>query len=142
MQQRKFDLPPDELDRLDRMRAVIRDQLPQAVWPQLDTVAGKLGTLRALLEAQRFAPDQAWELQSMGIVLGDAFVQELGMHWIGVEDQYGFDPAVQFEDTSVLIYPQTMISKRVEDGEDFDVLRLFDIVVGEVRRLVAEERAR
>ena len=30
----------------------------------------------------------------MGVVLGDAFVQELGLRWVIVEDQYGRDPGL------------------------------------------------
>jgi hypothetical protein len=39
---------------------------------------GKLGLLRALLENKVFSPEQTYELQSMGVVLGDVFAQELG----------------------------------------------------------------
>lgn len=54
------------------------------------------------------------ELQCLGIVLGDAFVQELKMEWVMVEDDGGRDPAVQPAGTTIILYPLTMISKRVE----------------------------
>lgn len=45
------------------------------------TAAGKLGLLRAVLDAKVFRPDQTYELQCMGIVLGDVFVQQCGWLW-------------------------------------------------------------
>ena len=46
------------------------------------TAAGKLGTIRAILQGGIFKRDQTYELQCLGVVLGDAFVQDLGMEWI------------------------------------------------------------
>jgi hypothetical protein len=82
-----------------------------------------------------FKPSQTYELQSMGIVLGDAFVQELGMEWVIVQDTYGRDPAVRLPRTSIIIFPLTMISKRIEKGEQVDVFDLFNGVANEVEAL-------
>lgn len=65
----------------------------------------------------------------MGIVFGDAFVQEMGMEWVMVEDEYGTDPAVRLPGTTIIIFPLTMISKRVERGETVDVFDLFNGVI-------------
>jgi len=42
-----------------------------------------------------------------------------------VEDQYGRDPALVVVGTSIVIFPQTTISKRIEAGEEADVYELF-----------------
>ncbi len=47
------------------------------------------------------------------------------LHWVAVEDEYGRDPALRWLDTSVLVFPRTVISKRVEDGEEIDVYDMF-----------------
>jgi hypothetical protein len=96
------------------------------------TAAGKLGTIRAILQAGVFKPDQTYELQCLGIVLGDAFVQDLGMEWIMVEDEYGRDPAVRMPNTTIILYPLTMISKRIERGEKVDVFELFNGIAAQV----------
>ena len=44
-----------------------------------------------------------------------------------VEDEYGRDPALLISDDPVLVFPITMISKRVEDGETVDVTALLTI---------------
>lgn len=102
-----------------------------------ETAAGKLGTIRGLLEAGVFDNDQTYELQCLGIVLGDAFVQELGMEWVMVMDECGRDPAVRLPGTSILLFPLTMISKRVERGEDVDIFELFNGVAAQVEELSA-----
>jgi hypothetical protein len=99
------------------------------------TAAGKLGTIRAVLQAGVFKREQTYELQCLGIVLGDAFVQELGMEWIMVEDDYGRDPAVRMPNTSIILYPLTMVSKRVERGEQVDVFDLFNGIAAQVEDL-------
>ena len=112
-----------DLQRLEKQRAVVTRYLDEDGLEKYETAAGKLGTLRALLAAEVFSAEQTYELQAMGIVLGDVFVQDMGFHWIMVADEHGRDPAVKFQDTSVILFPLTMISKRIERGEAVDVLR-------------------
>ena len=89
-EQRISDPAPEDLAQLARQRAFIEGYLGDEPSRQKYlTAAGKLGLLRALLEAHAFQITQTWELQCMGVVLGDAFVQELGLRWVIVEDQYG-----------------------------------------------------
>jgi Domain of unknown function (DUF3806) len=71
------------------------------------------------------APTETYKLQCLGITLGDALVQELGMEWVMVEDDYGRDPAIRLPGTTVVLFPLTMISKRVERGETVDIMELF-----------------
>jgi hypothetical protein len=99
------------------------------------TAAGKLGTIRAILQANVFKPDQKYELQCLGIVLGDAFVQDMGMEWIMVEDEYGRDPAVRLPNTTIILYPMTMISKRIERGDKVDVFELYNGTAAQVEGL-------
>lgn len=126
-EQRITALTEADQQRLRDQRAIIEKYLGNEDSKQkYKTAAGKLGTIRAVLQAGIFKPDQTYELQCLGIILGDAFVQELGMEWIMVEDEYGRDPAVRMPNTSIILYPLTMISKRVERGEQVDVFELFN----------------
>ncbi len=127
--------PKDE-ERLAKQRAVVEKYLADERSKQnYQTAAGKLGLLRALIEQRTFKPTQTYELQSMGVVLGDAFVQELKMEWVIVEDSQGRDPAVRVPTTSIIIYPLSMISKRIERGEKVDVFDLFNGVADQVETL-------
>ena len=129
-------LTPTDVERLAQQRKAIEKYLGDERSKQnYRTAAGKLGLLRALIEQHVFKPSQTYELQSMGIVLGDAFVQELGMEWVVVQDSYGRDPAVRVPKTSTIVFPLTMISKRIEKGEKVDVFDLFNGVAEQVEAL-------
>lgn len=132
-------LTPDDEARLATQRAVVEQHLGKdaANLARYATVAGKLGLIRAVLEAKLFLPTQTYELQCLGIVLGDALVLECGWLWRMVSDTYGRDPCVKVPGSSMIAFPLTMISKRVERGEAVDVFELFKWVVGDVT-----ERAR
>ena len=124
--------------RLREQRAVVEKYLgDESSRQKYLTAAGKLGTIRAILNADVFKPNQTYELQCLGIVFGDTFVQEMKMEWVMVEDQYGRDPAVRVPETTIIMFPLTMISKRVERGEKVDVFELFNGIastVEDVRR--------
>lgn len=133
------DLTVQDQARLNDQRSVIEKYLAdEENREKYGTPAGKLGTLRALLEAEIFSSAQTYELQSMGIVLGDAIVQDMGFHWVMVEDEFGRDPALRYQDTSVILYPLTMISKRVERGEEIDVFDLYNGVAATANNLIKQ----
>ncbi|HYV65024.1 MAG TPA: DUF3806 domain-containing protein [Myxococcales bacterium] len=126
-------------ERLAKQRAVVEKYLGnEQSKEKYKTAAGKLGLLRALIEQRVFKPTQTYELQCMGVVLGDAFVQQLEMEWVMVEDSSGRDPAVRVPKRSIILYPLTMISKRIEKGEKVDVFELFNGVAERVEALKKE----
>jgi hypothetical protein len=134
---------PTEADQkhMADQRAVVEKHLGNEDAKQkYKTAAGKLGTLRAALQSGDFKREQTYELQCLGIVLGDAFVQEMGMEWIMVEDESGRTPAVRMPKTTIIIYPMTMISKRVERGEQVDVFSLFNGVAAQIEDLQHQGR--
>ena len=105
---------------------------------QYDAVEGKLALVQAILANQWVTAADTLKLQCLGIAFGDALAQHIGLTWVAVEDQYGRDPALQLANTSVLIFPMTMISKRVERGETVDVLELFNAIWSDVRSSLGE----
>jgi hypothetical protein len=52
-----------------------------------------------------------------------------------VEDQFGRDPALQYPNTSIIVFPRTMISQRVEDGREVDAVSLFKTVAAQVEKI-------
>jgi len=134
------ELAVSDLDRLSKQRAVVEQHLSTEVLESnYLKAAGKLGALRAILDAGIYSSTQTYELQSLGIVLGDAFVDEMEFRWVMVEDQYGRDPALKYRDSSIIIFPLTMISKRVEKGEQVDVFALFNDTAAEVEDLLRQD---
>jgi hypothetical protein len=136
-EQKYLSLTETDIQRIEAQRAVVEKYIGDHDSRQkYKTAAGKLGILRALVKGKVFRPEQTYELQSMGVVLGDVFVQDMGFHWIIVEDEYGRDPAIQYKNTSIILYPLTMISKRIERGEEVDVFELYNGVAAETENLI------
>jgi len=95
-----------------------------------------LDLIQELLDCGAIEPDATFDLQCLGTVFGMRVVEASeGIDWAIVEDQYGRDPALRYLDTSLLIFPLTMISKRVEDGEEVDVRDLYKQLLADLERL-------
>ena len=130
------ELTNEDKARLAKQRKVIERFLgDEQSLRNYETVAGKLGLLQAILDQHVFHLNQKFEWQCTGVVLGDALVQELGMQWIMVEGSSGRGPALSLADTTIVLYPLTMISKHIEKGQMVDVFDLFNNVAAEVGRM-------
>ena len=96
-------------------------------------VLGQLGTaadlpvLQRLIDDKVFSQTQTYELQSLGVAFGDVLATELPLRWVVVTDEYGTDPTLRFKATTVQINVLTMISKRIERGENVNLRELLRI---------------
>ena len=101
-----------------------------------------LKRLQQIVDSNQISIDSTQELQSLGIVFGKVFVNETPNYdWWVVEDEYGKDACVRYKETSLLIFPKTMISKRVEDGEEIDIPELFYGLREDLERIKNENYA-
>ncbi len=138
MEQRIESPSEEDLARIEEQRDWVRGHFePDSRHLYLE-YHQKLRLLDAILANGWIEPDETWKLQSLGITLGDALIQREGYDWVTVEDQYGRDPALKIEGTTMILFPLTMISKRIESGETVDVYQLIDGIVG----MVDESRAK
>ena len=110
----------------ETQRGWLRDQFDEDSRHDYDSVEGKVAMLDSILRSDRIGPGESWKLQSLGVTFGDILVQKLGLDWVSVEDDYGNDPGLQDPQTTVLLFPLTAISKRVEQGESVDIRALLD----------------
>jgi len=128
----------EDLARLDEHRGVIERMIGDEEFrEEYKKPSGKIAFLEAIVVQGAIPPEDTYGLQSMGIVLGDVFVETLGFEWVTVEDSSGQDPALRFPGTTILLHPLTMISRRAERGEQVDVGALFSAVSAEVEKLRA-----
>jgi hypothetical protein len=134
------DLRQDDIDWLAAQRGRIEALLEgnSDALAKYQTDPGKLGVIRAVLEAKAFQPDQTSELQGLGVILGDVLSSQLKMDWRMVEDEHGASPCLVLKGTSIVLFPQTMISKRIERGEQVDVFGLFNAIVAGVEEIRAK----
>jgi hypothetical protein len=107
-------------------RKWVREHYEPHAQHNYETVEGKLALVDAILANCWVTDTDTLKLQCLGITFGDALAQHLGLNWVAVEDEHGRDPALSLLGTSVLAFPMTSISKRVERGEAVDVYDLFN----------------
>lgn len=99
-----------------------------------------LDLLQRVLDSGRVEPEATYSLQALGTAFGRVFIGDNPHYdWWMVEDDYGRDPSVQYKDTSLRIFPQTMISKRIEDGEEFRVRQLYEDLLEELEKIRRED---
>jgi hypothetical protein len=122
------DLSRDDLASLDKQRALVA-----AAAKQRYGVSGLLRTkddlpvLQRPIDDQAFTKTQTYELQSLGVALGDVMASELPLRWMMVTDEFGTDPTLRYKDTTIQVNALTMISKRIERDEKVNVSRLLEI---------------
>ena len=118
---------PADVDRIARQllhaAALVKDVTGSEMTDELSALA----LIQRVLDARVVEPEATYSLQALGMAFGKIFIANTPHYdWWMVEDEYGRDPALRYRQTTLLAFPQTMISKRVEDGEDLDVHSLFD----------------
>lgn len=85
-----------------------------------------LRVLQELLDQEILDPDQTFELQALGVALGDVLAEQYGLEWVVVNDDVGRSRALRYGEGEDVIFPVTMISKRVEADVRFRVLELYE----------------
>ena len=111
-----------------RQRELVRELAMRHVGTPLS--GGSLEDLRVLqdiLDMRLFAPDQVYELQALGVALGDVIAEQLGLSWVLVEDEVGRSRALRYGESGNLLFPVTMISRRLQFEQRFTVLELYEV---------------
>lgn len=96
-----------------------------------------ISLIQKIIDENVFQVDSTYELQSLGIALGD-YIQYKNndFHWAVIRDEYGRDICLQYKTLALTIFPMTMISKRIEDGENVNVSELFSDLLDKINELV------
>ena len=137
--EQKIEAPtPEDLANIEAKRTWVREHYEAAVRDRYDSIEGKLVLLDTILRSGWIAAQETLKLQCLGITFGDALAQSLGLEWCAVEDEYGRDPALRLVGTSIVVFPLTTISKRIELGEVVNVRSLFDDACSTIDRLRSE----
>jgi hypothetical protein len=131
-------MSPDDTAHVETQRTWVRDHYDANARHHYQIVEGKLRLLDTIVRSDWIAPNETWKLQSLGVTFGDALAQEMGLSWVTVEDEYGSDPALHDQGTTVVVFPVTTISKRIERGDAVDVRELFDQACRSITRLRGE----
>ncbi len=92
-----------------------------------------LDILQALLNKNIVSHQDSYLLQAMGVVLGDIYAHEFGMHWVVYADEKGKSRALQLGTSNDALFPITMISRRAEAGAHVDVRAVYDKGAGIIK---------
>lgn len=95
---------------LDVKRNWVKEHYVPESTHEYNSISGKLKLLDTILESNWIENNETYKLQSLGVTLGDIFVQDLNFIWVEVNDEYGNAPALQMPDTTLIVFPLTMIS--------------------------------
>jgi hypothetical protein len=133
--------PPTEKDIENIAMGVVHagQVIEQALEEDLDGTHQDLELIQRVLDQGLVEPEATYTLQAFGLAFGRVFLNEFPDYdWWMVEDEHGRDPAIRYKETSLLVFPMTMISKRIEDGDPFDVCELFDGLAKQLAELIQE----
>ena len=133
--------PPTEKDIENIAMGVVHagQVIEQALDEDLDGTHDDLALIQRVLDQGLVEPEATYTLQAFGLAFGRVFLNEFPDYdWWMVEDEHGRDPAIRYKETSLLVFPMTMISKRIEDGDPFDVSELFDGLAKQLAELIQE----
>jgi hypothetical protein len=130
---------PNESDIDDIARALIHADhvINEALGSKLNGSRADLMLIQKLLDAGTVEREATYTLQALGLAFGKVFIEENADYdWWMVQDEFGRDPAIRYKRSSLLAYPRTMLSKRLEDGEPVNVTELFDGLCRKMEELV------
>ncbi len=138
MEQIIRELSNNMIARIQSQRDWVQNHYTQDSIDKYDTVDGKLNLLDIIIKSNWIRKEETMKLQSLGITLGDTIVQDMNFKWIEIEDDFGIDPAIKLENTSIILFPLTMISKRIENDEDVGIFELYNSIKSKVNELITK----
>ncbi len=133
--------PPTEADIDQIARALLHAELvaTEVLGSKLSGTRHDLTLIQRLLDTGTIERESTYTLQSLGLAFGRAFLHEnSGFDWWMVRDPNGRDPALRYRHSALLVFPKTMLSKRMEDGERPNVTELYDQLSTRLSQLISE----
>jgi hypothetical protein len=116
------ELSARELQQLEAQREVVQELLRDRYDVfALPALRSDLPVLQQIIDDAAFEPDQVYEWSCVGIVFGGVLASELGLGWCAYSDEQGCEPALRLGDSSITLFPRSMILKRIEAGEEIDL---------------------
>lgn len=124
----RIEAPTDEdVDRIARHLVHAQQVVVEVTGSSLSGQLADLALLQRVLDANVLEREATYSLQALGVAFGKVFVENNEHYdWWTVEDEYGRDPAIRYKETTLLVFPQTMISKRIEDEEVVDLQAMYE----------------
>ena len=102
------------------------------------TALGKdIDNLQKVVDSGKFNKNQRSAWESFGIAFGTILVNEMdGMEWVTVIDGAKEFPALRFADSSLMVYPMSLIWNKVRNGEKVNLKEEFESIKAEVEKIL------
>lgn len=91
--------------------------------------------MQRLLDNNIVTGEDAVVLQAMGVVLGELIKSEQGLSWIIYIDKYGRSRALKIPGQRDVLFPNTMISRRVEAGAKVGIEDVYNKAIEQLNRI-------
>lgn len=132
----------DDFDAIQAHLAHADDLVTEATGDSLDGSLADFSRLQALLDSEHISSRNIAALQSIGIALGKIFEKENSeFTWAVVDDEVGRAPALSYLRSDLMLFPQTLISKRVEAGESVNIRDLYYQLLNQLGEVIDTQYA-
>ena len=84
-----------------------------------------IALLQQVIDKQSLARTQTKELQALGVALGNLMAKEYRLPWVIYIDDKGRSRGLEIDNTTQVLFPLTMISRRVEADAKTDVAAIY-----------------
>ncbi len=129
----------DELTYIARQWILANQISEELLEVSLNRTLTDLEKLQSILDKNILTIERGNQISAIGIAFGQVFVNEIsGYDWWMVEDEYGRDIAIRYKDTTLLIFPESMIANRIEDNIDFTIQELFADLKNDMANIISE----
>jgi hypothetical protein len=136
-----FEEPDDADNKRLADQLLVAEQLTarHAGRTTLDGSRQDLAAIQTVLDSGELGPGDTYELQCLGVAFGRVMVGAFpGLDWAIINDEYGRDPTLRYTATNVALNVLTMISKRIENGDQVDVSELLESLLEDLPRIIEE----
>ena len=129
----------DDLIFVAKMLVFAESLASEMIGENFDGSLKDLERLQKILDTKQIEPEAAQTLHALGLTFGKIFLLgNEGFDWWMVEDEYGRDVCIRYKETTLLTFPQTMISKRIEDGKPVNIIEMYSGLVEKIQDLISE----
>ncbi|MFT7679025.1 MAG: hypothetical protein ACI8QC_003024 [Planctomycetota bacterium] len=92
----------------------------------LNQSLGDLDEMQSVIDTAELGTDKSYELQCLAIAFGQVLASnEPGLNWAIIESKNGRDLAMRFEETRMCFPVRTLLSQRVQAGQEIDLKAIY-----------------
>jgi hypothetical protein len=127
-------LTADDIQQLERLSLVLA---PYCIGPgargKYETSFGKLNIVQELLSERNHLSWSTDEIKSMGVLVGEALIQDLEMEWAITSRDGSREPVVRLPGTNFVVYAVRTIRDHLGPQVPLDVFELFAGLTAKIR---------